>query len=326
MNLRPYIQIARPDHWFKNGFMVLGIVIVVCYEPEALSWSALPVILMAVSATCLVASSNYVLNEILDAETDRKHPTKCKRPIPSGQVNLAWAWFEWVALAAAGFALAATLGKAFLLCAVALWGMALVYNVPPVRAKEQPYLDVITESVNNPIRLLLGWFALVDSTLPPVSLMLSYWGLGAFLMATKRYAELRSIGDRARAASYRRSFRHYTEERLLVSMFFYATICALFGGVFVVRCKLELIFAAPFIAGAMAYYLRLGMAPDSPTQNPELLYKERGFFGYLLFCGTLFMGLMFADIPYLGELFHVQVPKVEALWSVGGSALTSRQP
>ena len=317
MKVRPYIRIARPDHWFKNGFMVLGIVIVSFYEPEAFTWAALPRLAVAIVATCLVASSNYVLNEILDAPTDLKHPEKRLRPIPAGEVSLPLAWAEWIGLAAIGLGLASTLGTAFLLSAAALWVMALVYNVPPVRAKELPYVDVITESINNPIRLLLGWFALVDTMLPPVSLLLSYWGLGAFLMATKRYAELRSIGDRRRAAAYRASFAHYTEERLLVSLFFYASLCALFGGVFLVRCKLELLFAAPFVAGAMAAYLRLGMEPDSPTQKPELLYRERGFFAYVVFCGMLFFAAMFVEVPALYELFRVEPPRTPALWRLG---------
>jgi hypothetical protein len=60
-----------------------------------------------------------------------------------------------------------------------------------VRTKELPYLDVLSESVNNPLRLFLGWFALVADKLPPLSLALAYWMVGAFFMATKRYAEYR---------------------------------------------------------------------------------------------------------------------------------------
>ncbi len=315
MNLRPYIQIARPDHWFKNIFMVLGIVIVAFYEPDRLVVSAVPTLFVAILATCLVASSNYVINEILDAKTDLEHPEKCKRPIPAGEVNLTWAWVEWLVLALVAFALASTVNSAFLLSAIGLWVMGLIYNVPPVRAKELPYVDVISESINNPIRLMLGWFALVDNVLPPLSLMVSYWGLGAFLMATKRFAELRSIGDGKRAAQYLRSFAYYTQERLLLSMFFYANLCALFGGVFIVRSKLELLFAAPLIAGAMAYYLKLGLAHDSPTQSPERLYKERGFFAHIVVTGALFICLMLLDIPELYELFEVEQERTMQLWA-----------
>src|SRR5258708_16297192 len=42
----------------------------------------------ALPISCLLASSNYVLNEILDARTDREHPVKRRRPIPSGRVRI----------------------------------------------------------------------------------------------------------------------------------------------------------------------------------------------------------------------------------------------
>ena len=52
--------------------------------------------------------------------------------------------------------------------------MGLIYNVPPIRSKERPYLDVLSESINNPIRLLLGWFVVTERELPPASLVVIY--------------------------------------------------------------------------------------------------------------------------------------------------------
>jgi len=314
MGIKPYIQIARVDHWPKNAFMVLGIVVAVMYRPEAASWSVVPTICIAILATCLVASSNYVLNEILDGPTDRKHPIKRTRPIPAGLVNLPIAYVEWLGLAAAGLGLGLLINVPFTLAAIGLWLMGTLYNMPPIRTKELPYIDVLTESINNPIRLLLGWFALVDNRIPPVSLLIAYWALGAFFMGTKRLAELRMIGDRTLAASYRRSFTHYTTDNLLVSMFFYMAACAFFGGVFVVRCKLELILCVPLAAGMFAYYLRLGLRDNSPVQNPELLYRERGFFLYTLFTFAVFVLLMFTEIPILYEWFNVDSANLPALW------------
>ena len=60
----------------------------------------------------------------------------------------------------------------FVGCIFALQG--IVYNVPPLRTKDKPYLDVISESVNNPIRLLIGWAMVDPTTLPPSSIILSY--------------------------------------------------------------------------------------------------------------------------------------------------------
>ena len=96
--------------------------------------------------------------------------------------------------------------------------MGVPYNVPPVRTKEWPYVDVL-ERVGQQRRsgcCSAGSRCSTIACFRPLSLALSYWMVGAFFMATKRYAEYRHIGDPAVAAAYRKSFQHYTEERLLV--------------------------------------------------------------------------------------------------------------
>ena len=316
--IRPYVQIARVDHWFKNAFMLLGVVLAVFYQPQVFAWSSVLPLILAVAATCLVASSNYVLNELLDAPRDRLHPEKKHRPVPSGQVKPALAYAEWLILAAAGFTLALSINFYFFAAALSLWIMGVFYNVPPLRTKEWPYLDVLSESINNPIRLLLGWFALVTGHVPPLSLVISYWMIGAFFMAMKRYAEYRHIADPRVAAAYRRSFEYYNEERLIVSVVFYATACALFAGIFIVRYHLELILFAPLAAGVFAYYMHLGMLPDSPVQNPEKLYKQRGFFVYMVVSALAFVLLMFTSIPPLYDLFNVAPVLMDPLWTLGG--------
>ena len=313
----PYVRIARVDHWFKNSFMALGVVLAFFYQPTLLSSQSLWPLIVAVIATCLVASSNYVLNELLDGPRDRMHPVKRFRPVPSGQVIPAVAYAEWLMLAVVGVSLAWSLNRWFFASALSLWVMGVLYNVPPIRTKEWPYLDVLSESINNPIRLFLGWFALIPDRVPPLSLALSYWMIGAFFMAMKRYAEYRNIGDPEVAAAYRHSFRYYNEERLLVSLVFYATTCALFAGIFIVRYHLELILFVPFGAGLFAYYLKLGLKDDSPTQNPEKLYRERGFVVYLIVCFTMFVLLMFTRIPVLYTIFNVEAAGTTPLWTIG---------
>lgn len=316
--LLPYLRIARVDHWFKNAFMLLGVLLAFFYDPGLIVPGSAGRLVLAVLATCLVASSNYVLNELLDAPLDRLHPTKRSRPAASGEVRPALALVEWLLLGAAGLAIAFSLNRALGLSAAGLWGMGLVYNVPPLRTKEIPYVDVLTESINNALRLLLGWHALIDDRLAPLSLVLAYWMAGAFFMATKRLAEFRSLGDRELAGAYRRSFRHYDEPRLLVSMFYYAITSALFTGIFVVRYKLELILAVPLVAGFFAWYLRLGLLPDSPTQNPERLFRQRGFVLFALATTAAFVLLMFSSIPELYELFNVEPSGFAPLWRLGG--------
>ena len=313
----PYVQIARIDHWFKNAFMLLGVLLAFFYEPQLFGLGAVKPLLMALASTCLIASSNYTLNELLDGPNDKLHPEKRHRPVPSGKIVPAFAYVQWLLLGAAGFLLAVSVNWPFALSALALWLLGVSYNVPPVRTKEWPYLDVLSESANNAVRLLLGWFPLIQDRVPPLSLVIAYWMVGAFFMATKRYAEYRHINNPAVAAAYRRSFAFYNEERLLVSMVFYATNCALFAGIFIVRYHLELILFAPVAAGVFAYYLHIGMLPDSPVQNPEKLYRQKGFFAYMLFAAVAFVVLMFTSIPGLYKVFNVEETKTHPLWTVG---------
>ncbi len=313
--LLPYISIARPDHWFKNVFMLAGVLLAAFYSPGRLGEFRLVDLLIALIATCLVASSNYVLNEILDAPTDRGHPVKRHRPIPSGLVRVPVAYVEWALLGIIGAAMAWCVNRHLLVSLLALWIMGLIYNVPPVRLKDLPYVDVLTESVNNPLRLLAGWFVVTPAIMPPLSLLASYWMVGAFFMASKRFAEYRMINNPQVAGDYRKSFRFYDADRLLVSMFFYAATSAMMLGVFIIRYKLELLLAIPFFAGVFSYYLRVTLKDDSPVQNPERLYREHGLVAYLALCVALFVGLMFISIPALYHLFNVTPSQVTALWT-----------
>ena len=155
----------------------------------------------------LVASSNYVLNEILDAATDRYHPDKSTRPVPSGLVDARIAYVQWAALAVAGIALGYWISRALAEVLVALWMMGCVYNMPPVRTKDVPYLDVLSEAVNNPLRMLVGWFIVGPDAVAPASLLVSYWMVGCYFMAMKRFAErpTTSAIPAARAVTARRS-------------------------------------------------------------------------------------------------------------------------
>lgn len=315
-HIGPYVAIARPDHWCKNAFMVLGVLLACFYHPDLVGWTSAGWVAWAVCVTCIAASSNYVINEILDAPTDIAHPVKRTRPIPSGHVSLSIAYMEWILLGALALGAASAINRPFFFATLCLLVMGLIYNVKPVRAKDWPYVDVLTESVNNPIRLLLGWFAVTASEIPPLSLLIAYWMLGAYFMAAKRFSEFRSIGDLEIAAAYRASFRYYTESRLLVSMFFYTTCFALFLGVFIIRYHLELILSIPLVSGFVCYYLAISLKSESAAQSPERLYRERGLMLYLAVCVLTFVGLMFVQIPLLYSLFNVEPSTVSPLWRV----------
>lgn len=314
----PYLRMARFRQWSKNVFVVLGAVLAYFYIPVGHGMETLGQLLLALVAVGLVASSNYVINELLDAPFDRLHPVKRNRPAAENAVGASTAVALWVALAMAGLAIALVVNGAVATWALVLWGMGIVYNVPPLRTKDVPYLDVLTESVNNPIRLLLGWHAIVPHLVPPVSLIACFWMVGAFLMSTKRFGEIRRIGDPAVAAAYRPVFRHYDDERLLTAMVFYAACAAFFAGIFIVRYKLELVLGIPMVAAFLAYYVRIGFRPDSPVQDPERLHRDRGIVFLATATVVTFLLLMFVEISGLYEIFNVRQAAFRPLWRLGG--------
>jgi 4-hydroxybenzoate polyprenyltransferase len=298
----------RLDHSIKQIFIVPGIVLAIALGGVILSPGLLIHILVGLVASTLIACSNYVINEILDAPFDQQHPTKKDRPAARGLVHSGWAYTQWIVMMLAGLALGSLLGRGFLISAAALWIMGCIYNIRPIRSKDIPYMDVLSESINNPLRLCLGWYSVVTVMLPPASLLVSYWMLGCYFMSLKRFSEYRQIGDKAIAASYRRSFAHYSEESLLNSATFYAAACMLFFGAFMMRYRMELILSFPVIAWLMAAYFRLSFRRESAVQNPERLYREPSLMIPLFFCIALMALLLFVNVPWIALMFPKSTP------------------
>src|ERR1051325_199636 len=223
-----HIQIARIDHWVKNVFVFPRLIAAIAVDAARATDGLWMRILVGLASICLVASSNYVINEVLDAPSDRSHPVKRHRPTPAGKVSIPLAYVQWLALMVVGVGLGLFVSRPFALTVFVLWVMGCIYNIPPLRSKDVPYVDVLSEAVNNPLRMLAGWFIGSSGTVAPASLLLSYWMVGCYFMAIKRYAEYNEIGEQQVAAAYRKSFAYYTSERLMVSIMFYGSAALLF--------------------------------------------------------------------------------------------------
>jgi 4-hydroxybenzoate polyprenyltransferase len=314
--LRAHLAIARLDHSIKNLFVLPGVIVPLSVYPNLLNARMVVTLVWAFVAITLVACSNYVLNEVLDAPFDRLHPTKHNRPAALGLVSIPFAYAQWIAMMIAGVAIGWTISKPFAITALALWLMGCAYNIPPVRTKEVPYLDVLTESINNPLRMLLGWYAVAAWLVPPLSLLMSYWMIGCYFMALKRFSELREIGDRSVAGAYRASFKRYTPESLLVSVIFYASTAMLFFGAFIIRYRIELLLGFPLVAVVMATYFRLAFKHNSAVQNPEKLYREPALMAWFAATVVVMVLLLFVRLPRLEGMFMPTLPVAQPVSTI----------
>jgi decaprenyl-phosphate phosphoribosyltransferase len=313
-SIRGHLEIARVDYWIRNVFVFPGIVVALSVDHTQMTYGLWLRIFLGLLSTCLVASSNYVINEIIDAPSDIYHPSKFARAVPSGRVSIRWAYAQWILLMIVGVGLGFTISIPFAATMVVLWIMGCIYNIPPVRSKDLPYLDVLSEAVNNPIRMLAGWFIVDTTAVPPASLLLSYWMVGCYFMAIKRYAELKSIANGIQAALYRKSFAFYTEERLLVSIVFYGSAAMLFFGAFLMRYRLELVLAFPLVAFVMAVYLSLAFKENGAAQAPERLTREPLLMVSVIICAVLLAVLLCFDIPILHRIFAPTIFTNVQLW------------
>ncbi len=193
------IRSMRPVQWLKNGFVLSPIIFSGrIAEPDAWVRS-----LLAVVAFCAASSATYLLNDVLDREADRAHPTKRTRPIAAGEVTAGAALAAAVVLAALAAALAVALGGWFAAVLAAYLGLTALYSVV---LKEAVFVDVLVVAVGFVLRVVGGAVA-IDV---PVSrwLLLCAYLLALYLALGKRRAELALLGEEA--GNHRVVLGHYT--------------------------------------------------------------------------------------------------------------------
>lgn len=299
--LRDYLALARFDHFTKHIFIVPGIVLAYLLRGGPPHFPLAQVILGFITAIC-IASANYVINEYLDREFDKYHPTKSRRravecALRGNLVKLEWAVFTFVGLACA------LIGSTTMFVTACIFGLqGIVYNVSPLRSKDKPYWDVISESINNPLRLTIGWVMIDPFTLPPSSIILAYWFGGAFLMAAKRYSEYREIVASHGVellARYRASFAGYSEVSLNISCFVYGLLSTFFLAVFLIKYRVEYLVVVPPLIAMFGYYLALSTKPASSAQNPEKLFREPRLIALVVILAVLFVVATYVDMPFL---------------------------
>ena len=202
----PAIRALRPHQWAKNLLVLVPLVAAHRIgQPAALSSA-----LWAFAAFCLLASSAYILNDLLDLGADRNHPRKRLRPLASGQLSIPAGAGLFAGCLVAGAAIAKLLPLEFQAALGAYFLLTLAYSL---RLKGAAILDVIALATLYALRIIGGTFA--------IGAALSFWLLtfAMFLFFSlalvKRYAELVGLDDPPVSEARGRGYHGHDTEVIL---------------------------------------------------------------------------------------------------------------
>jgi len=300
--MKAYYKAMRLERWPRSFAIFVGSAAFFFLNKDFLALGHVSHILaqafFSFLLTWAISTANYIINEIVDVPYDIHHPTKRFRPLVKGEINKYFFLSIGIVLTLSSLSLAFIFfSRAFFFSLLSLLLAGFIYNLRPIRTKDIPFLDSISESANNPIRFFIGWYAFASlSKVPPLSLLLCWWAFGNFLMIAKRLSEFRLL--REEAGKYRASLGKYSKNALLIGMIVSALFFFVTYFYFAVTFKLQSLFLlSPFILFFLLLIFRKTLQEKEVMEEPERLIKHPKFFIYTIFLFLCFLISFFIDKP-----------------------------
>ncbi len=288
---RALVQTLRPHQWVKNLFVAAPLVFAKQLTNVDMALRAAA----AVAAFCALSGAVYALNDVLDVDKDRAHPTKRNRPIASGAISARFALTASAILATVALGGAAALGWRFAAVAAGYLVINLLYSL---QIKHWAWLDVAAISVGFLLRVLGGAYALPVPASP--WLLVCTLLLAAFLGFGKRAHELaQAQNGEGEVGKTRRALERYQLSHIRVALYALgaATTAAY---VFYTQAPhtvtffgtRNMIFTAPFCALGMWRFLVLATRRSGESPTEEML-RDGPFMLNLLLWGVAVLAIIY---------------------------------
>lgn len=218
------LQTMRPKQWTKNGLVFVGFIFTLnqYWKPfTPTMWEWLARTLVGFAALCAVSSAVYILNDVLDIEKDRSHPTKRNRPLPSGLLKPSTALTVMALLLVIALPVAYLLAPLFGLIVAAYYLMMVAYSL---WLKHMVLIDIFTIAAGFVLRAVAG-AVIIDVPISPWLYVVTLLG-ALFIGFGKRRHELLLLNNGA--ANHRQILAEYSPELLeqIISIVISTTIMA----------------------------------------------------------------------------------------------------
>ncbi len=263
--LKNLIISIRPRQWYKNILIFVGIV----FSLNLLNASMWIDVILAFIYFCMLSAGEYLINDILDVERDRKHPVKSQRPIASGRLKASHAiLFAVILFAVALLGSYLTINTNFLVISASYLLLILLYSLI---LKHLVIADVLVIAIGFVIRAIAGCLAI--SVLISPWLIVCTFLLALFLAFGKRRSELVVLGDEAEA--HRASLSGYSAAMLdqLTGITTGATIVSYMMYTFFVDGYYMMLTAPSIVYGLFRYVFLVHQ--KNFGGEPETMFKDK---------------------------------------------------
>jgi 4-hydroxybenzoate polyprenyltransferase len=247
--LRALLKTMRPGQWVKNLFVFAPAVFAKAHSeahPEIFLQAALATLVFI-----LLAGAVYVMNDVLDVDKDRLHPTKRHRPIASGALSIQNALAGGLLSLAAAYAIGYFLGGAFNLVATGYLALNVAYSTT---LKRYAYLDVLSIATGFLLRILAGSLA-IGLARDEISVYLvgCTFLVALFLGLGKRRHELALLGEES--GTRRPALRQYRLHHLDVALVVVATLTVAAYAFYTVAPQTRAYFGSMRLAATVPFVL-----------------------------------------------------------------------
>ena len=265
------IKLLRLKQWIKNGFILFPLI----FSGQLYDFYRLMQCWLTFFGFCLISSSMYILNDFLDAPTDRSHPQKSQRPLAQKRFTALQVSMIILSIMALGLWICLKADAMILFMAIFYIIIHLIYNVC---ARKIVILDVIFIAAGFQIRIWAGSFA--AGVLPSVWLQLCVFLLALFLGFTKRRHEISSLKNHA--PEHRSVLAHYTTYLLDQIIIICSTLTIVFYGLYAISPEIigrlgnhNLLYSIGFVIYGIFRYLYLVHVKKMGGDPGELLFYDK---------------------------------------------------
>ena len=258
VQIRALIKLIRPKQWIKNGFVLAPLM----FTGEFKDIDAVRHAVVAMLLFCLASSATYIVNDIRDIESDRRHPSKSKsRPLAARLVTIPSALFLlaliYIALISGWF-----IAPRVILVILSYLALNVAYTLV---LKHKPVIDIFTIAIGFVLRVWAGAVALDV----PVSgwMFVTTLCLALYLAAVKRGQELSQSGTEGRKV-----LKHYSKPLVDRYAEMSATCALVFYSMYVMSSKPQLVITVPLVLfGLFRYWYVVDVLDGGESPTDALL-------------------------------------------------------